>query len=462
MEDTGFDYAYNDAIKAEQLLNEEFVEYILHLPYVCMITRNELNDPNWEPPFEQGLIIYNMCYHGDESTPHIHMPYIPYVRNQTKGQSIQNAFTKAFAGMGYTTQMQQAVDKEGNLVWQTDKDGNTVPQMKRTTFGAVEWTEEIKEVLHNMMKSKYGWDRLYKGSNPRGNLLLSDYRREKAAERAKTAEITALNHERDVSGLKNTKKQLKEDIKKKEEKKIELLAENLADEYVLKIIEDKISNRNAELSQVNEEIANKMIESTNYDITIENQQRESDRLDEAIDNKYKEEYGLMNSIADKKVELSDIVAKIVEMNDELERRTDLTEQEKLRHKLVLAKVLDCANSIDFYNKEIERLSAEYEVWKARRKEQEDKVNVTIMRGNIAEKLYKEFVGVDDGSREFELKEKIIKVTYENECLKRENADLRSKLDKAYEYMKQFTVRGVNMLEDFLGKVRERVREVLVR
>lgn len=173
-------------------------------------------------------------------------------------------------------------------------------------------------------------------------------------------------------------------------------------------------------------------------------------------------YEFNHSIADKKVELSDIVAKIVEMNDELERRTDLTKQEKLRHKLVLAKVLDCANSIDFYNKEIERLSAEYEVWKARRKEQEDKVNATIMRANVVEKLYKEFAGVDDGSKEFELNEKIIKVTYENECLKRENADLRSKLDKTYEYMKQFTVRGVNMLENFLGNVRERVREALVR
>lgn len=34
-----------------------------------------------------------------------------------------------------------------------------------------------------------GWDRLYKGSNPRGNLELSDYRRERAAEAAKDAEL---------------------------------------------------------------------------------------------------------------------------------------------------------------------------------------------------------------------------------------------------------------------------------
>ena len=40
-------------------------------------------------------------------------------------------------------------------------------------------------VLQEMMLKEFGWKRFYKGSNPRGNLTLSDYRREKAAEMAK-------------------------------------------------------------------------------------------------------------------------------------------------------------------------------------------------------------------------------------------------------------------------------------
>ena len=38
------------------------------------------------------------------------------------------------------------------------------------------------------MLKEFGWERFYKGSNPRGNLILSDYRREKAAEMAKEEE----------------------------------------------------------------------------------------------------------------------------------------------------------------------------------------------------------------------------------------------------------------------------------
>lgn len=38
------------------------------------------------------------------------------------------------------------------------------------------------------MLKEFGWKRFYKGSNPRGNLTLSDYRREKAAEMAKEEE----------------------------------------------------------------------------------------------------------------------------------------------------------------------------------------------------------------------------------------------------------------------------------
>ncbi len=48
--------------------------------------------------------------------------------------------------------------------------------------------ETQKAVLQVMMLREFGWERFYKGSNPRENLLLSDYRREKAAEMAKEEE----------------------------------------------------------------------------------------------------------------------------------------------------------------------------------------------------------------------------------------------------------------------------------
>lgn len=80
MRDTGFNLNLEDADKAQALL-DDFAIYLLELPEVCVVTQKELDDPNWKPPFEAGLIVHHMVYHGDENSPHIHMTYIPYTTN---------------------------------------------------------------------------------------------------------------------------------------------------------------------------------------------------------------------------------------------------------------------------------------------------------------------------------------------------------------------------------------------
>lgn len=50
--------------------------------------------------------------------------------------------------------------------------------------------------------------------------------------------------------------------------------------------------------------------------------------------------------------------------------------------------------------------------------------------------------------------------YENQRLQEENKSLRELLEKAYEFMKQFVIDGVNLLERFMesvGNVMERLR-----
>lgn len=187
MRDTGFVYTPDDAHRAQDML-DEFAKYLLELPEVCVVTQKELDDPNWKLPFEAGLIVHHMVYHGDENSPHIHMTYIPYTTNSSKGAPIQNAFAQTFKDLGFPTTMKQAVTESGDLVWQKDEDGKLKPQMKRDRYGGADWVETQKEILQDMMLKEFGWERFYKGSNPRGNLLLSDYRREKAAEMAKEEE----------------------------------------------------------------------------------------------------------------------------------------------------------------------------------------------------------------------------------------------------------------------------------
>ena len=70
-----------------------------------------------------------------------------------------------------------------------------------------------------------------------------------------------------------------------------------------------------------------------------------------------------------------------------------------------------------------------------------------------------------GEREQAYFDKLLDLKYENECLKRENQELKAenrtlkeKLNKTYEFMKQFTINGINMLEHFLRRIGEWVQQ----
>ena len=84
----------------------------------------------------------------------------------------------------------------------------------------------------------------------------------------------------------------------------------------------------------------------------------------------------------------------------------------------------------------------------------------IERTKIAENVYDMFRqgGTDD------VREKLIDVMYENQKLREENTTLKELLEKAYEFMKQFVIDGVNLLERFfesvgkvIGKVSKRTK-----
>ena len=52
----------------------------------------------------------------------------------------------------------------------------------------------------------------------------------------------------------------------------------------------------------------------------------------------------------------------------------------------------------------------------------------------------------------DVRDKLIDVMYENQKLREENTTLKELLGKAYEFMKQFVIDGVNLLERFLESV----------
>ncbi|MCI5587023.1 MAG: hypothetical protein MR384_03950 [Lachnospiraceae bacterium] len=75
----------------------------------------------------------------------------------------------------------------------------------------------------------------------------------------------------------------------------------------------------------------------------------------------------------------------------------------------------------------------------------------------AKRLKKELLGAVDGDDY--LKEQVIELRYQNQILREENRSLKDKLEKAYDFMKQFVIGGINLLEKFMEWIGEKVRDV---
>ena len=71
--------------------------------------------------------------------------------------------------------------------------------------------------------------------------------------------------------------------------------------------------------------------------------------------------------------------------------------------------------------------------------------------------YEKYRRVEPSERGTAMFDDMIQIKRENMILKNENRTLKEKLQKAYDFMKQFTINGLNMLEHFLESIGERVQ-----
>ncbi|RXE57977.1 hypothetical protein [Acetivibrio mesophilus] len=357
MDDTGYDTDHLSAIWAEDVLLR-FAEHLMYeVPNVTYVSKERLEDPEWKPPFEAGVVITNFAFNGDESTPHLHMTFVPYSDNCSRGQKTQNALAQTFTRMGYKTTMEQARDASDELVWQDTPEGRK-PQMVRTAYGAVEWIEEQKNWIAEDMEKNIGWTRFYKGKNERGDLLLSDYRRERAAEKALEAER---EKERQENALQHIQTLSEKTMKKLDE---EISAKNMVLEFNDALIEIKKSDV------------------AEWEEKVEYSKSEYLKADELL--------------TDKKKEVEQAQGKLSRVTEKLDEAT--------RKKEI---------ALDLYH----RLSTDTE--------------------------------------NTDLFDKVVDLSYENEQLRSKIQVLQDKLEKAYEFMKQFVINGRNMLDVF----RERIGEV---
>lgn len=195
MDNTGYALAFQDAKQSEELM-KDFCDHLMENPHLCCITTKELNDPEWEPPFQHGLLVLNLTMHADEATPGVHLTCIPYSRDCKRGPKVQASLGRAMAGMGYPSTWVDVLDENGERIPKRNKDneiiynkdGSIRYQQKPDKQGIIDWIEEQKRWLQKEMKKRYDWDREYKGSHPRGNLSTPDYQVARAQERLEEQE----------------------------------------------------------------------------------------------------------------------------------------------------------------------------------------------------------------------------------------------------------------------------------
>lgn len=199
MDNTGYVVAFSDAKKSEELL-KDFADHLMMLSNICSVTTKELEDPNWQPPFTNGLIILNLTTHADEATPGVHMTCIPYSRNCKRGPKVQAALGRAMAGMGYPSTWKDVLDDNGERIPKKNKNGEIIHnkdgsiryRQEPDKQGIIDWIEDQKKWLQKEMIRRYGWDREYKGAHPRGNLSTPDYQVARSRER-----LAVLQHDFD-------------------------------------------------------------------------------------------------------------------------------------------------------------------------------------------------------------------------------------------------------------------------
>ena len=108
-------------------------------------------------------------------------------------------------------------------------------------------------------------------------------------------------------------------------------------------------------------------------------------------------------------------------------------------------------------KEIEAAQKEADKWMMIRDTAKWRTEQAQIKLEEAERLKKELLGAVDGDDY--LKEQVIELRYQNQMLREENRSLKDKLEKAYEFMKQFVIGGMNLMEKFLEWIGEKVKDV---
>ncbi len=345
------------------------------------------------------LRVFNAVMHLDEETPHLHIDYVPFSTGNKRGLSTKVSLKGALKAQGFVGT------------------GRFDTEWKR-------WVESEKQCLAEIMEH-YKMEWLQKGTHEK-HLSVYDY--EKKMRKAEVEEL-----EQEISGQKD----------------------KIASQSFLMEINEEALQSQEQILEENAARAEKIRQETEKaKEDWEKVQTDKDRVQDSyefykrLEKDTKERYELYHSwYEDKKKSYEEYAEKSSEFEEKANSLEGQIKELQQRKSDKTEEVQEEEIRLDIVKLELQEAVSEFE-------------NVQKQADFVKEQAvqqYEKYRRVESSERGTAMFDDMLRLKRENMILKDENRTLKEKLQKAYDFMKQFTINGLNMLERFLESVGERVQ-----
>lgn len=345
------------------------------------------------------LRVFNAVMHLDEETPHLHIDYVPFSIGNKRGLETKVSLKGALKAQGFVGT------------------GRFDTEWKR-------WVESEKQCLAEIMEH-YKMEWLQKGTHKK-HLSVYDY--EKKMRKAEVAELEQeISEQKDKIASQSFLMEVNEEALQSQE---QILEKNEAKA-------EKIRQETEQAKEDWEEIQ------TDKD-RVQDSYEHYKSLEESTKGLYElyhswyedkkksyEEYAEKSSMFEERANF--LEGQIKELEQRKSDRMEEIQAEEIKLDIVKMQLQDAVNDCEDVQKQAEFVKEE------------------------AMKQYEKYRRVEPSERGTAMFDDMLRLKRENMILKDENRTLKEKLQKAYDFMRQFTFNGLNMLERFLESVGERVQ-----
>ena len=345
------------------------------------------------------LRVFNAVMHLDEETPHLHIDYVPFSIGNKRGMETKVSLKGALKAQGFVGT------------------GRFDTEWKR-------WVESEKQCLAEIME-RYQMEWLQKGTHEKH---LSVYDFEKKMRKAEVAELEQeISVQKDKIASQSFAMEVNEEALQSQE---QILEENEAKaEQIWQ--ETEKAKEDWEKVQTDKDRVQDSYE--HYKSLEESTKGLYELYRSWYEEKKKsyEEYAEKSSMFEEKAK--SLEGQIKELEQRKFDKTEEVQAEEIKLDIVKMQIQEAVDDFEDVQKQAEFV-----------KEQ-------------AVQQYEKYRRVEPGERGTAMFDDMLRLKRENMILKNENRALKEKLQKAYDFMKQFTINGLNMLERFLESVGERVQ-----